>query len=703
MAVIAHNITAMNAQRQYGINSNIKAKTTEKLASGYRINRAADDAAGLAISEKMRAQIRGLTKGVQNTEDGISLCHVADGALNEVSNMLHRMKELAVQSANGTNTDDDRENLQDEVSQLLEEIDRISEDTEFNTLRIFQENNRQKLYSNSSNETSENLTSSSVSFIRDSISISGSPQNLNNGTYQILAEENGISINNAIIGWDNVLDENGNAFDLNNIRDGNYSLEYNGINIEFQTRTGATTTEVLSAISNTFFDVVSSTTSFQAVNLQSYGLTQGTETDRFLSSNGTRYRYSGGYEIKADESGIHVSGKYVTNEFSTISWSSLGISDLENAGGKTINFQDSESGVHFTATISDGATKQEILDSFNKSTFYWGYIDMSTKENARLGYSASSLTTTITNTATAPVKARAVSVNKIGDELFDKLGYTSLSDKLNGLNLEISISGSTKDDLKVTLKDTATGNTTDLMLYSWDPAIYHYANPSGNATAVFGYNAGAQIRLNMSYSTVNVPADADAISYLGTLGTIATDVVIPSPYYFKYKIGGVDQTEYTVENVVKNNQTLPNTSDNSDNEDVLEEELNLWIQSGANEGQGMWLTINNMSTIILGLSEMDISTFDGATKALGQVREALAKVSKSRSKIGAQQNRLEHTVDRENVSIENLTASESRIRDADMAYELVQNSKFEILQQTGQSMLAQANHSLDSILSLLQQ
>jgi len=98
--------------------------------------------------------------------------------------------------------------------------------------------------------------------------------------------------------------------------------------------------------------------------------------------------------------------------------SSLGIDDLEKAGGKTIHFQDSESGVHFTATISDGATKQEILDSFNQSTFYWGYIDMSTTENARLGYSASSLTNTITNTAVSPVDARAVSVNKIYDELF---------------------------------------------------------------------------------------------------------------------------------------------------------------------------------------------------------------------------------------------------------------------------------------------
>ena len=109
MNVVAHNLLAMNANRQFNITNKNKAKTTEKLSSGYRINRAADDVAGLSISEKMRRQIRGLSQGVRNTEDGVSLCQVADGALAEVTEMLHRITELSIQSANGTYTDDDRQ------------------------------------------------------------------------------------------------------------------------------------------------------------------------------------------------------------------------------------------------------------------------------------------------------------------------------------------------------------------------------------------------------------------------------------------------------------------------------------------------------------------------------------------------------------------------------------------------------------------
>ena len=110
--VISHNLLAMNAQRQFNITGTQKKKSTEKLASGYKINRAADDAAGLAISEKMRRQIRGLDQGARNTQDGISLLQVADGALSEVHDMLHRMSELSIQAANGTNTDSDREAIQ---------------------------------------------------------------------------------------------------------------------------------------------------------------------------------------------------------------------------------------------------------------------------------------------------------------------------------------------------------------------------------------------------------------------------------------------------------------------------------------------------------------------------------------------------------------------------------------------------------------
>lgn len=137
MNVVAHNLLAMNSSRQFKINENRKAKTTEKLASGYRINRAADDAAGLAISEKMRWQIRGLNKGAENINSGISLMQVADGALSEVDEMLHRMTELSVQAANGTYTYEDRQSIQDEINQLAAEITRIGKTTTYNELRLF--------------------------------------------------------------------------------------------------------------------------------------------------------------------------------------------------------------------------------------------------------------------------------------------------------------------------------------------------------------------------------------------------------------------------------------------------------------------------------------------------------------------------------------------------------------------------------------
>ncbi|MBU9722286.1 MULTISPECIES: flagellin [Bacillaceae] len=131
--IINNNIPALNTHRQMGINQNAMQNSMEKLSSGMRINRAGDDAAGLAISEKMRAQINGLDQASRNAQDGISLIQTAEGALNETHSILQRMRELAVQSANDTNTDDDRAELQKEVDQLIEEIDRIATQTEFNT------------------------------------------------------------------------------------------------------------------------------------------------------------------------------------------------------------------------------------------------------------------------------------------------------------------------------------------------------------------------------------------------------------------------------------------------------------------------------------------------------------------------------------------------------------------------------------------
>ena len=134
--IINHNIAALNTHRQLGSATNAQSKSMEKLASGMRINRAGDDAAGLAISEKMRGQIRGLDMASKNSQDGISLIQTAEGALNETHDILQRMRELAVQSSNDTNTDTDRVEIQKEVDQLVEEIDRIANTTEFNTKKL---------------------------------------------------------------------------------------------------------------------------------------------------------------------------------------------------------------------------------------------------------------------------------------------------------------------------------------------------------------------------------------------------------------------------------------------------------------------------------------------------------------------------------------------------------------------------------------
>ena len=139
--VVQHNLTAMNSNRMLGLTQSTQAKSTEKLSSGYKINRAADDAAGLAISEKMRRQVRGLTQAVANAQDGISMVQTAEGALNEVHDMLQRMNELAVKAENGTLKTDDRDYIDKEVQQLMEEIDRVASTTTFNenSLRIFLE------------------------------------------------------------------------------------------------------------------------------------------------------------------------------------------------------------------------------------------------------------------------------------------------------------------------------------------------------------------------------------------------------------------------------------------------------------------------------------------------------------------------------------------------------------------------------------
>ncbi len=155
--VVQHNLRAMNSNRMLNVNTQTQAKSTEKLSSGYKINRAADDAAGLAISEKMRKQIRGLTQASTNAQDGISVVQTAEGAMNEVHDMLQRMNELAVKAANGTNTTLDRGNINDEVGQLITEIGRVATTTKFNGMALLDGNFNEDLQVGSENEDAQRI------------------------------------------------------------------------------------------------------------------------------------------------------------------------------------------------------------------------------------------------------------------------------------------------------------------------------------------------------------------------------------------------------------------------------------------------------------------------------------------------------------------------------------------------------------------
>ena len=152
--VVQHNLTSMNANRQLGVTTTNQAKVSEQLSSGYRINRAADDASGLTISEKMRKQIRGLSQASDNAQNGVSLVQTAEGALSEVTDMLQRMNELAVKSANGTNTSTDRMAIQKEVQALCSEVDRVQESTEFNKQKLLNGNFTGKLLQVGADNTS---------------------------------------------------------------------------------------------------------------------------------------------------------------------------------------------------------------------------------------------------------------------------------------------------------------------------------------------------------------------------------------------------------------------------------------------------------------------------------------------------------------------------------------------------------------------
>jgi len=451
--IINHNITALNTHRQLGAANKAQSGNMEKLSSGLRINRAGDDAAGLAISEKMRGQIRGLDMASRNAQDGISLIQTAEGALNETHSILQRMRELAVQAANDTNTNDDRAEIQKEIDQLISEINRISTDTEFNT---------KKLLNGDMGKSAQQISGDAVL-----TNLMATGADLKNGFYTLTLKNAGTDT----------------------------------------------------------FTVTSGATS----------VTAATIANNITVATGAQIKY----------------GTYTL--------------EVSDCGGGNANF---------TLTGPDG-TESFAGGAINSDLTLGGLV---------FGFNANNVT-----------------------------GNGTVTFELTSNGLEIDLSG--------------------------DKVV-----------------------------------DNSAMSYAG--GTL--------------NVGGFEF------------ELLTNHGADDDTRVINVIDKSIKFHIGANEGQNTSLSINNMGASALGVSGLNVTTQAGANSAIDTLDEAIKRVSAERSKLGAYQNRLEHTINNLGTSSENLSAAESRIRDVDMAKEIMEQTKNAILAQAAQAMLAQANQQPQGVLQLLQ-
>ncbi len=511
--IIAHNMLSNFTNRQLGITNKDIARRSERLSSGYRINRAADDAAGLSISEKMRGQIRGLDRAGTNCSDGISLINTADGGMADCDAILHRIRELCVQAANDTYTSEDREDIRFEIERLEQEIDRVGKQTEFNTIKVLQGGRDVEV------DTGQRVTK--VTYAKTPLS------GIKNASGQII--------------------DTAKYYYLGDLGDAN-----SGVTINSFDRSG----------------------NAQSRTISTYA---GKSTD--YNSNVVQDVYYG-----------------YTLDFSSIDGSTHTMQELDKAGF-TFNCSlgcDQEFSFIFDSSIND--IKDETPSA---STFGGGTLNNK--------------------------------VFRIGTGSF-KTG----ADLVEGLTKFIATHINQQSSFENPFGDVHVGH---------DNAVGY----DGSKLIVFGSMRGR-------------PGD-------------------PGDGFFIVGLPHVEEIPVY---------------------DVLEGDGPLYIQAGANAKQMIDIRLPKIDAETLEMERIDVSDAINATSSLEYIGEMLDYVNGERARMGAYANRLESAFRNDRNTEENLQSAESRIRDADMADEIVTFSKSSILQQAGQSMLAQANSATEGVLSLLQ-
>ena len=585
--VIMHNLVAMNGNRMYGINNKKKASVTEKLSSGYKINRAADDAAGLSISEKMRKQIRGLTQGVENTEDGVSLCQVADGALAEVNEMLHRITELSVKAANGTNTEEDRKAIQEEINQIVREIDKIGDTTTFNDQPVFRGTDFVL-------KEIDGTTASFGSLKFDDFKLT----DVSLGKTPLKANESADTMH-----FQAIVDNS------TSVLDGKvFSLIYGD---------GSTSDSSLRITDSANNQIIINMEQLTSTNFSTNGTDEWSRDFSYSSGNGLDLTIT--QKVKLDESSADEKKYVISYDFT------------KSADVKNVEFM-----FHVDSAYNNNDTCEGYFINGNRVENYCVYNQNAAGSNLTNGANTSAY----------------IHNGNIPDSL-------SIIDVDNALAFSEKISFGTREPDSLSI-----GHYSEIREWTYYNSL---DNKLGENTS----------RKDLGFS----------LYY--DLGDLSQD----SSITFNY---GIVNT--------KKDTNLNNVPLKGDIRTVTEhlEKNSVWIQSGAEAGSGMYVTIGEMNASVLGIKDIDVSTESGANHVLDVIDGAIYKVSSNRARIGAQQNRLEHAIANEENIIENTTAAESQIRDTDMAKEMVKFSNLNILEQVGHSIMAQANQSNQGVLNLLQ-
>ncbi len=582
---IQHNVMAMNAYRNYSNNTSALSKNLERLSSGYKINRAGDDAAGLAISEKMRAQITGLEAAQKNVKDGISLVNTAEGAMQEIQDMLNRMVYLATQSSNGTYDNEvDRLNLQKEVESLKTEIDRIADSANFNGIKLL----------DGSQDTSLKTIGNTELIATDT---------------QVVA--------------DGQLGKDPQA--------GKYSIDLSNTKI--------TASENNAAVDFTIFGQTVTLDIAKKGDVLSGGDLAKAIADAW-NKTGTGFKdnwaLDNGFNLEATVEGDKL--VFTMDNAPTAAWT-------QNATtGQFSNYTDATGNNAEQVTVT---VEQEAVDTTNTRMYGQAKFDLAATASAGKVGVVDGATVTIGDEtyvfAVGPDSKYKGLANVV--DLTDKTATATDLVKIAGDRLSKAAEGNTR--FKVGTGRNADGSVTITITEKEGGVDYAKNNLAGtNGKGSWGIKTPAK--------------DATAEDWAGL---VSTGMVDPS---------------------------------------MLDKGLTLQIGDTSDHFNQLRVSVGDMHVKALGISDINIGTQAGASAAIDKIKAAINQVSSVRGDLGAISNRLDHTANNLSVMRENITDAESAIRDTDIAEEMMSYTKNNILVQSAQAMLAQANQVPQGVLQLLQ-